>query len=331
MSVLISSHPALECLRGHRSRLSYLCREEIFGRDQLTMVDGQSDFKLMDACAEMIRSYCQSAALTSSPTLLDCLQRASMREGDLFDSVCRDVVQKRLVTQRLDSRLNPRLTSNCRFDIKNYCRDELIEDKNTPFETGNGLLTSINLDVRMDPLLVEVCHADLVTHCSEEVAFSNGDDLKSADGAALECLRRQVALNKVKNDSCALEVLQLTIASKTDIDVDPILVRHCIEALEANCAFTGRSSGRLLNCLLDTLDSSDYFLERSCKESLELRKELWQMASKRLDWRSLIKEVRQTYSLGLIVGIALAFIGAIFITCLCCGRCTKRTVHVKDR
>lgn len=78
------------------------------------MVDGQSDFKLMDACAEMIRSHCQSAALTSSPTLLNCLQGASMKEGDLFDPVCRDVVQKRLVTQRLDSRLNPRLTSNCR-------------------------------------------------------------------------------------------------------------------------------------------------------------------------------------------------------------------------
>nr|CDS26493.1 golgi apparatus protein 1 [Hymenolepis microstoma] len=352
---------ALECLREHRSRLSYLCREAIFSLDQLIMVNSQSDFKLMDACAGMIQSHCQGAALTSSPILLNCLKMAIMRAGDNFDPICQHVVQNRLAAQQLDSRLNPRLTKYCRHDIENKCKFELREDRNTPFETGNRvirclkahytasktrnyremrltdscskylreLLASINLDVRMDPLLVEVCHGDLVTYCSEELAFS--DNFMSADGAALECLREQIALNKVKNDSCTLEVLRLTIASETDIDADPVLARNCIGALETVCTVTGRGGGRILDCLLDTLDSSEYSLDPLCKENLELRRKLQQMASRRLDWYFLIKEARQIYSPDLLVEIVLIAIGSILIICLCRARCIKRPIHVKDR
>ncbi|VDO03740.1 unnamed protein product [Rodentolepis nana] len=352
---------ALECLRKHHRRLEYLCREAIFSLDQLIMVNSQSDFKLMDACAEMIQSHCQGASLTSSHTLLNCLSMAIKRAGDNFDPNCQEVVRNRLAIQQLDSRLNPRLAENCRADIMNKCKLELREDRNTPFETSNrviqclkthytasktsnynelrltdscstylrGLLASINLDIKMDPLLVEVCHYDLVAHCSEELAFSG--NFMSADGAALECLRKQISLNKMKNDSCILEVLRLTIASETDIDADPVLARNCIGALEAVCTVTGRRGGRILDCLLDTLDSNNYPLDPLCKESLELRRQLQQMASKRLDWYFLVREVRQIYSLELVVAIVLFFIASILIICLCCARCTKRTVHAKDR
>lgn len=77
------------------------------------MIESQSDFKLMASCAGMIQNHC-GGSLASSSTLLECLRRASKDFGDLFDPDCRRFVQKRLLTQRLDSRLNPRLTANCR-------------------------------------------------------------------------------------------------------------------------------------------------------------------------------------------------------------------------
>lgn len=199
------------------------------------------------------------------------------------------------------------------------------------------LLITINLDFHMDPLLAEVCHDDLMKHCSEEVAFSKRDS-DNADGAPLECLRRHVALNKVKNDSCVLEVLRLVIASKSDIDVDPSLARDCASSLETICGMVsvqraGHGFGRQMKCLVDAVDADDSRLDTTCRRSLELRRELWQIAAKRLDWSSLIHEINNSHHRGLIIGIVFTFLGAIFVIGLCCGRCSKRTfrINMKNR
>uniref|UniRef100_A0A5K3EYH0 Golgi apparatus protein 1 n=1 Tax=Mesocestoides corti TaxID=53468 RepID=A0A5K3EYH0_MESCO len=345
---------ALECLRDHRSRLSPECHREVFSRDQLAMAESRSDFKLMTTCAEMIHSHCEN--FKHNFLLLECLKKTSDGLGDLFDADCRHLVIERLQTQRLDHRLSPRLNSNCRIDIRMFCAEELRADNAKPFENGNAvarclqrqyavrpsnegksllspscakymreLLISANLNHHMDPLLAEVCHGDLSEHCSEDLALSAVDGEKS-QGTVIECLRRQVAQNKVKNDSCVVEVLRLALASKADIDVDPVLARDCAASLEAICGSTAQGSGRQMKCLLKALDAKNPAMEEACRRSLEVRRELWEMSAKRpdlLDWRTLVKEINASQSRNLIIGILLTIVGAVFVVGLCCGRRTR--------
>ncbi len=83
-----------------------------------------------------------------------------------------------------------------------------------------------------------MCHGDLRQHCSQEIV-SAGLDGEHSDGAVIECLRRKVALNGIKNDSCIVEVLRLSLAAKADVNVDPVLARDCASSLEALCGKVG--------------------------------------------------------------------------------------------
>ncbi|BHF71665.1 glycogenin glucosyltransferase glg1 [Sparganum proliferum] len=366
----------IECLRQHRRQLSSKCHAVVFDRDRLAMIDRNADYKLMSLCESMAHLHCShlvddrksSRQQAPEADLLDCLHAASTSSvhADTFDPQCRQVVVERLKMQRMDFRLDSKLNKHCRMDMKVFCSEEVKSDSASSFDQGNKVLTCLmkqyiassmkgrspltrpcashiralliaaNLNHHMDPVLVELCHGDLHTYCSEELALSglDGDD---ADGLVGECLRRQVALKRIHNASCVNEVLNLNLASHTDIDVDPVLMNDCAETIRVTCDKVAPGNGRRMKCLLAAMDDpslSDQ-VDAKCRRSLTLRQDLWAISAKlsgTADWRKLAAELNASTSRNLIFAVALAVIGLIFIFGLLCGRVTRRVpVDLKEK
>ncbi|VDL97018.1 unnamed protein product [Schistocephalus solidus] len=252
------------------------------------------------------------------------------------------------------------------MDMKVFCSEEVESDSASAFDQGNKVLTCLmkqyiasslkgrspltrpcashirtlliaaNLNHHMDPVLVELCHGDLHTYCSEELALSglDGDD---ADGLVGECLRRQVALKRIHNASCVNEVLNLNLASHTDIDVDPVLVQDCAEAIKVACDKVAPGNGRRMKCLLAAMDnpSLSELIDAKCRRSLTLRQDLWAISAKisgAPDWRQLAAELNASTSRNFIFAVTCAVVGLIFIFGLLCGRVTRRVpVNMKEK
>ncbi|EUB63251.1 hypothetical protein EGR_01742 [Echinococcus granulosus] len=169
----------ITCLCGHRGRPPAKRHQELFGRDQMTMAESHSDFKLMSTCIGMIHSHRGDMFTSSSMDIkLSCSDELRVDSNKPFkhkNTVVRCLQSQYILTSTKQSRKS--LTHSC----SKYVREVSL------FACGE-LLTSTTLNHHMDPLLALMCRGNLIKHCSENLALS-GLDGRNNDGVPLEYLR----------------------------------------------------------------------------------------------------------------------------------------------
>lgn len=205
----------LECLRTNSKALSEGCKERLFKRDKINLVEQSADFGLQTKCKNSIQQYCH---VDGEEDVISCLRKYLLKSG--FEQSCREVLINRIMMQNKDARLNPTLWKSCSKEASNKCKSAFVDIQDTN-ESLNGrvlrclkvmytknelsqqceseveqvMREAANIDYRLDPLLAEGCISELEEHC-----FDASNDKKE------DCLRLSLQKGKIARGTQCFEV-----------------------------------------------------------------------------------------------------------------------------
>ena len=125
----------IECLKSQKQKtLTKKCRKQLFKEEQEEANDNDVDFALVRGCKREIKEHCSGE---DGRDILRCLKSFS-HDFD-FNQKCLDMLNKRIVQQSQDYRLNPNLKKNCRKDILKFCSSVINDHMDENGEAQAGL------------------------------------------------------------------------------------------------------------------------------------------------------------------------------------------------
>lgn len=323
----------LECLKEHKNKLTRECHIAVFQRERLEAESVGLDYSLTLACKAALRQFCPEV---EPGRALACL--AEHRKEPTMDTRCRTMVQRRMVEQNTDYRLNAQLQHACRMDIAKFC-SSLVLDKtagSTELEgkviqclkaqfvrhqltktcepVVMGIVRDAALDYRLDPVLARSCASEIQNACKDERDTE-------------ECLKTRFQNRDIKNPECKKEVARLIHEGKADVQSDPILYKACLHDIKHFCHDITPGQGHLLSCLLTGLESDTIALTDECRTLLSKRVEMFEYAAQVApveSIRDVVQQIANSPSRNYFVVVAMGVLGIIFVGGLFCGRVTKR-------
>ncbi|OWF45073.1 Golgi apparatus protein 1-like [Mizuhopecten yessoensis] len=343
---------AIECLKQHPKRLGDKCSKMIFVREKDDVYIG--DFKLKQACAGMIKTYCKTV-VQANGDVMHCLQKH--KDETEFDRKCRTFVIKRQVIQNQDYRLNPSLKKSCKMDIVKFCNDLVRTEKNDVELEGkvinclkkqfavNRLSRDCNAEIRdvikdaalnylEDPVLSKACETVIATVCADEhnKAMQSENRVvvtEDGKGAVIECLKKNIkSIRNGKNGlSCAKEIARTIQEAHIDVGVDPLLHTACQQDLSKHCGHINPGNGRQMNCLLIELEDRPDGMSTDCRNLLSKRKDLWEFSVRVAPpegFGEIYEQISISPAKNYILSIMIVVLGMIFLVGITCGRVTKR-------
>lgn len=339
------SAQVLECLEANKKGLSDGCHRYIFNVERQDLTDSSTDYTLLTTCRLMIKQFCHKADLSDA---LSCLK--VFKDDSTFDPKCKLVVIRRMIEQSNDYRFNPALTRGCQPDISKFCADVIAkhpEDselegkvikclkvkfrerklRNDCEQQLTTVLREAALNYQLNPLLRSFCESEIKELCG------NTED---GSGAVEECLKVALLNGQITNRVCRLEVAGLIEEAKADIHVDPLLHQACTADISRFCADVPQGAGRLIQCLLGTLDGpKGEYLHPECRTKLQQRVEMFRNAEivkkSPQNIGELVVQVNRSPGRRYFMLVGLTIVGMVFIIGMFCGRVTRRTMIMKNK
>ncbi|KAK6184750.1 hypothetical protein SNE40_007151 [Patella caerulea] len=344
----------IECLKSKQKKLSSNCHKLIFKREKDEFAI--ADYGIATACKRMIQIHC-SIDDDNEIKIMNCLKKA--KDDPSFDNNCRTVILRRQIAQSNDYRLNPQLRKSCRQDIPKFCKDILKTQKNDEDLEGKVInclkkqyavkrlskecsyeiydrIKEAASDIRLAPQLASICSTEIQTHCQNEViAAGDEEEIKGGPGRIQECLKEQFLKKKLKNKQCIREIALLIEENRVDVNVDPLLNAACQNDIVHFCQGITPGEGKIMSCLLKTLEDSPKAMELKCFSLLKNRKEMWEYAAQIAppeSFQEVYDAISQSPAKAYFLGVLAAIVAIIFIVGISCGRVTKRLkAELKNR
>ncbi|XP_001605655.2 Golgi apparatus protein 1 [Nasonia vitripennis] len=334
----------LECLAANKPKLGEACHALLFKIRTQEFVDSSVDFALLNACHTMVRQFCRQ-----SDGALDCLKQH--KDDAMFDDKCRTFVINRMAEQNTDYRFNVALQQFCSSDIDRHCKQIILnEPKNKELEGKvieclkikfkeskltikcehqmETILREAALNYHLNPLIVALCAEEIDKMCKK-------DDDNNSPGKVEECLKTQFnADNKEMKEACRIQVAEMLEEAKADINVDPLLQKACAVDVSKYCGMVPQGAGRQLKCLQNVLKNEEKLLLPDCYKMLSTRIEMFKNADKLAapeTFEELYDSVSRSPASRYFFIIAFTMVGFIFITGMCCGRVSRRTMLMKNK
>lgn len=275
------------CLQRHITNLTADCKHQILRISELQSNDFHLDKPLYFACRADREKFCKNVE-SGNGRVYKCLME-NMRQDEMSED-CREHLKQRehLIIQ--DYKVSKSLGHSCKADIKKYgCREntsdrkemrlaqmllclESAQAKGLPIAPechGEMLLHRQRLleDYKLTPNLVDACKDDIDKLC-ENVKFGP---------KTVHCLMKYVKSKRHRGDAhirsriaprcrAELEILLKEVNVAEDWRVDPVLQEACQPTVDAICSNTKPGNGRVLNCLVEHVDS--IHMTEECRESL---------------------------------------------------------------
>ena len=322
----------IECLKSNMIKLKKSCQRQLFRKQYIELVDNSVDYSLLSICKGAIEKYCYSSDMSE---ILFCL-RDHIRERGIGNN-CHSIVLKRLLQQNKDYRLNPRLKSGCKKEIKKYCADVIIKRK--PDELLDGAMISclkkhyllnllsqsceievvniireVSLNIELDPVLFRRCQKDIGKQCTDNLDIQ-------------ECLKSKFLEKRIQDITCKHEVARLIKETESDIESDPALFNVCVQDLKTYCADVIPGAGHQLNCLTAIQRASPRKLSQECDTLLIKRLQLFEYASEVLPTDSMVRVIEIVANSPIhnsIYSVLASLLLFFFLVGIYCGRFTRR-------
>ena len=269
----------LECLKGQKHKdLTKTCRKQLFKEEKEEANMNEVDFILTRVCKREIKEHCMAE---SSRNILKCLKDFS--HDNNFDQKCLDIINKRIVQQSRDYRLNPSLKKSCKEDITKFCSavlhnfkeadDDFLEGqvvdclRQTALQKeklSNRCMKEVMVTVEeaaklvaADPLLEQLCPRSLASCQARQ---------KNSDSAVTECLKEMFKTGAILDSdghNCNKHIAQTIEVVGADIHGDPVLhsaVRFVIFHLKCSGKLNLPGRAKCCSCVIVIKLKSNYKL-----------------------------------------------------------------------
>ena len=194
----------IECLKSQKQKtLTKKCRKQLFKEEQEEANDNDVDFALVRGCKREIKEHCSGE---DGRDILRCLKSFS-HDFD-FNQKCLDMLNKRIVQQSQDYRLNPNLKKNCRKDILKFCSSVINDHMDENGEAQAGLEGAVINCLKQTALqrhqLADTCMKEVVLTMVDAaqlvaadpvlerlcpVSLANCRSVHNSDGEINECIK----------------------------------------------------------------------------------------------------------------------------------------------
>ena len=284
----------IECLKSQKHKdLSHACKKQLFREEKEEAMNNEVDFALTRSCKREIKEHCPTE---TSRDILRCLKVFS--QDNNFDQKCLDIINRRIVQQSRDYRLNPSLQKSCKEDISKFCskvllkyngEDEFLEGhvvdclRETALQKHRlskkcmkeVMVTAEDAArlVAADPLLEELCPGSLAS-CRSRV---------HGQGETTECLKEMFKEGRILDtdgQDCNRHIAQTIEVVSADVHGDPVLHTACAVDLRKFCRDVPQGEGRIFACLVAASKEKNLALEPECHLVLSSRMEMFGMAVK---------------------------------------------------
>lgn len=239
--------------------------------------------------------------------------------------------------QNQDYRLNPRLKSGCKAEIRKYCVDIIVTRKPDELLDGKvisclkrqyllsslsqtcevevvNIIREVSQTLELDPILFRRCQKDIGKQC--------GDTLD-----VQECLKGKFMERRIEDISCKHEIARLIKETEADIESDRFLFAVCRQDLRSFCGDVNAGAGHQLNCLTAIQRTSPRKLSPECDTLLIKRRQLFEYASEVFPSDSVVKVMNLVANSpvhnSVYSAVASLFI-FVFLVGIFCGRFTQR-------
>ena len=215
----------IECLKAQKHKmLTKKCRKQLFKEEQEEASDNEVDFALARSCKREIKEHCPSE---DGKSILRCLKDFS--HDNNFDQKCLDILNKRIVQQSHDYRLNPSLRKSCRKDIPKFCSHIVNNFVGDDYESLDGVV----IDCLKQTALQK--HS-LSESCMKEVVLTMVDaaNIVAAD-PLLErlCPRSLEVCRSVHHSDGEVNECLKELFKRTGLQDGDECIKHVAEVIEA--------------------------------------------------------------------------------------------------
>jgi len=262
----------IRCLQDNRASLSFSCRATLF--DQEVMMAESIDFQvpLKKACEGVLKKHCAEIEHTHG-LAIECL--LDHTDDETATTECKREIKRLQLKSSEDYRLNYRLQRACELDVDQLCPDacdkfsydvcggkvyQCLSDKESKIQNEACKKELFRYqqqetkDYQLDKPLADKCKADVEKFCSN---LPKGDD----SGRVHECLYEHI---KELSDECRIEEQKIQKLKAKDVRLQPGVMQSCSEEIAMVCKGIKPGNGRILDCLIANLESSDY--SPACEE-----------------------------------------------------------------
>ena len=282
----------IECLKSQKPKtLKKECRKQLFQEEKEEANDNEVDFTLLRGCKREIKEHCSGE---ESRNILRCLKDFSVDNN--FDQKCLKVLNKRVIQQSQDYRLNPFLKQACSQDVTKYCSDIINEFQNG----GNGFEGRVVDCLKQTALkklpLSESCHKEIILNMVDAAKLVEADpvlerscpqsllycrSVYQTDKDISECLKIMFKKGGLQDGAeCERHVAEIVEETGADIHADPVLHSACAVDLRKFCHDVAPGEGRMFACLVSVSKEKSFTLEHECNSVLTKRIEMFGVAVK---------------------------------------------------
>eukprot|EP00850_Spirogloea_muscicola_P014522 SM000105S13867 [mRNA] locus=s105:179263:185692:- [translate_table: standard] len=275
------------CLREHRTKLDWNCRDALFRQEQENADDIRLDVRLFRACLNDKRKFCNDVT-PGDARVKDCLE--SHRLDPDFTTSCKTEFDRMMERRASDFRLDPTLSKYCASDIEmcNFdkeqsgeenwdakviqCLQDFREELRDPKcrQQVHRLTKRAAEDMRFDRPLAEVCQADRKKHCSN-VPFGMAQ--------VLRCLQDH---REELQPLCKSSMFDQEVRLAEDIDFHFPMKQACSAEIKNLCKDVVQGHAAIIKCLQEKVEETEMGTE--CKEEVK-RNELRSAQDYRLMYR----------------------------------------------
>lgn len=283
----VSQGETLACLEDNIEKLNTHCKSRVFKIAQQQAENLKLDRQFFLSCEKDFMNLCSdmpaSKHFSSGTWAFKCLLKKKLTNE--LSQKCRTQILRRekLLTQ--DYQVSRGLVKSCKKDIQqNHCRKGVSEDKSVRLAQ---ILLCLETVMKNGTKVADDCQVEIREHrrmlmsdyqINPEVFKGCGDDISKYCGSVdnsnlLTCLMQHVKTKKRQErvtSECvrALEDLIKTSDAGEDWRVDPVLQKNCQPIVDAVCKDTQGGEARVINCLMEHLDSPA--MTDECEQSLLL-------------------------------------------------------------
>mmetsp|Transcript_18814 Transcript_18814/g.52452 ORF Transcript_18814/g.52452 Transcript_18814/m.52452 type:complete len:892 (-) Transcript_18814:83-2758(-) len=278
-----------ECLRDHRSQLSWDCQEELFRKEVEDADDIRLSTKLFKACLQDKRRFCPDVK-PGANRAKECLEDS--REETGFSEDCRSELEAMMARRAVDFRLDAKLRELCSQDIEEVCgyekesmdsiagydarvssclmdyRDEILNPQCQSYV--HKLIEEASSDVRLNVPLADACFEDRENFCS---------DVPPGSARVIRCLqdsREQLGFE------CRATLFDMEVRMSESLDFQYPMKKACNSELKRFCSDVAPGNALQIRCLQGRIESPDMSL--ACKEEVQ-KQEQRQNEDYRLNFR----------------------------------------------
>lgn len=283
----VSQGETLACLEDHIEQLKNQCKARVFKIAQQQAENLKLDRQFFLACEKDYINLCSdmpaSKHFASGTWAFKCLLKKKLTNE--LSQKCKSQISRRekLLTQ--DYQVSRGLVKACKKDIQqNHCRKGVSEDKSvrlaqillcleTVMKNGTKVADDCQVEIRehrrmlmsdfqMNPEVFKGCGDDISKYCSQE-------DSSNLLNCLMQHVKTKKRVERVTSECVrALEDLIKTSDAGEDWRVDPVLRKNCQPIVDAVCRDTQGGEARVINCLMEHLDSPA--MTDECEQSLLL-------------------------------------------------------------